>query len=313
MSRFNIHNYFAVVIICGKLLIFSAACALDSGSAAVKAVEDFRVPESFGAFRSPDIGESSGVAASKCQNNVLWTHNDSGDGPFIYAFNVRGENLGTWRVDGAENVDWEDIALARHGDGKCFLYISDTGNNKLDREALTIYRVEEPIVTDKDKGRRKRNASTTSRAESMRFRFPDRIQDAETLMVNQLTGDIYILTKRLTEPSNIYKLRWPPDETAVTASFVGKLSVPSIPNGLLTGGDISSDGRRVIVCDYAKGYELSLPKEATDFDDIWKQTLRPIDLGKRETGEAVAYIPDASAIVATSEKVYSPIIVVRRK
>jgi hypothetical protein len=293
--------------------MLNCACAFDSGSAAEPAMDDFRGPEVFGSFRSPDISESSGVAASKCQSNVFWTHNDSGDGPFIYAFNVKGENLGAWRVDGAENVDWEDMALARRDDGKCFLYISDTGNNKQDREVLTIYRVEEPIVSDADKGRRKRNAPATSKAEMMRFRFPDRIQDAETLMVNQLTGEMYILTKRLTEPSNIYKLEWPDGETVVTAGFVGKLSVPSIPNGFLTGGDMSSDARRVVVCDYSRAYELTLPRDSKNFDDIWKQTPRPIDLGKREAGEAVAYIPDARAIVATSEKPFAPIIIVRRK
>jgi hypothetical protein len=132
-------------------------------------------------------------------------------------------------------------------------------------------------------------------------------------MVNQITGEFYILTKRLTEPSNIYKFTWPEKSEVVTTERVGTLSVPAIPNGLLTGGDMSSDARRVIVCDYARAYELTLPRDAKDLDDIWKQTPRPVDLGKREAGEAIAYIPDASAAVATSEKLNSPIIIVRRK
>jgi hypothetical protein len=313
MSKITIPKYAAIVIFCALAVVVISACAFDSGTAAEPQGDDLRGPQVFGSIRSQDVGESSGVAASKCQNDVFWTHNDSGDGPFIYAFNVKGENLGTWRVEGAENNDWEDMAIARTRDGRCYIYLSDTGNNKLDREVLTIYRVAEPSVTDKDKGRRKRNAIPTDKAESMQFRFPDRVQDAETLMVNQITGEFYILTKRLTEPSNIYKFTWPEKSEVVTTERVGTLSVPAIPNGLLTGGDMSSDARRVIVCDYARAYELTLPRDAKDLDDIWKQTPRPVDLGKREAGEAIAYIPDASAAVATSEKLNSPIIIVRRK
>ncbi|QQS31834.1 MAG: hypothetical protein IPM50_09085 [Acidobacteriota bacterium] len=313
MSNFTIPKYSLVVISCAVAFLIASACAFDSGSAAEPLGDDLRGPQVFGSIRSQDIGESSGVAASKCQNDVFWTHNDSGDGPFIYAFNVKGDNLGTWNVEGATNIDWEDMAIARTRDGRCFIYISDTGNNKQDRAEVTIYRVEEPVVTEKDRGRRKRNAVATAKADSMQLRFPDRVQDAETLMVNQLTGEIYVLTKRLTEPSSIYKFNWPENQEVVTAKLVGTLSVPAIPNGLLTGGDMSSDARRVVVCDYARAYELTLPRESNDFDDIWKQTPRPIDLGKREAGEAIAYIPDASAIVATSEKLNSPIIIVRRK
>lgn len=67
-------------------------------------------PKVAGKIESPDVRESSGLAASACQPEVLWTHNDSGDGPFIYAISPTGANLGVWRVTGAENEDWEDIA-----------------------------------------------------------------------------------------------------------------------------------------------------------------------------------------------------------
>ncbi|MBX3293230.1 MAG: hypothetical protein KF881_10130 [Acidobacteria bacterium] len=313
MSKFTIPKYCSIVI-SALLAIFSGAgCAFDSGTAAEPRSTDFDAPQISGTIRSQDVNESSGVAASKCQSGVFWTHNDSGDGPFIYAFDPKGENLGTWRVAGAENVDWEDMATARTRDGRCFLYIADAGNNKLDRDVLVIYRVEEPVVTDTNTGGRKQDAATTAAAESMRFRYPDKVQDAETLMVDQNTGAIWVLTKRLNEPSNIYKLRWSNDIEVVTAEKVGTLSVPAVPNGLLTGGDISSDGRRAIVCDYARAYELTLPVDAASVDEIWKQAPKPVDLGKRQAGEAVAYFSDASSILATSEKLNSPIITARRK
>ncbi len=86
-----------------------------------------------------------------------------------------------------------------------------------------------------------------------------------------------------------------------------------MPNGFLTGGDISPDGKRVIVCDYFSAYEIVLPESAKNFDDIWKEKPSVIQLGEREQGEAVSYSADGKSILATSEKKNSPIIEVKRK
>ena len=61
------------------------------------------------------------------------------------------------------------------------------------------------------------------------------------------------------------------------------------------------------------GYELTLPAGDNNFDDIWKQTPVRIDLGPRDTGEAVAYSPDGNTIYATTEGKKAPMIVVKRK
>ena len=36
-------------------------------------------------IQSPRLIESSGVAVSRAYPDVLWSHNDSGDGPYVYA------------------------------------------------------------------------------------------------------------------------------------------------------------------------------------------------------------------------------------
>jgi hypothetical protein len=117
------------------------------------------------------------------------------------------------------------------------------------------------------------------------------------------------LTKSFTHEALIFKL---------TASFkkgeinrlekIGALAVPALPNGLLTGGDIAPDGRRLAVCDYFSAYELKLPDKAKSFDDIWKSEPLIVELGERELGESVGYTADGRALVATSERNNSPII-----
>ena len=88
----------------------------------------------------------------------------------------------------------------------------------------------------------------------------------------------------------------------ITMKRIGEVRVPSIFGGAITGGSISPDGRRVALCDYFQGYELVLPAESNNFDDIWKQKMTGFDLGKRKQGEAIAYRLDGNALLATSEK-----------
>jgi hypothetical protein len=106
-----------------------------------------------------------------------------------------------------------------------------------------------------------------------------------------------------------------PLNTAGPTTLVRKaeLNVPSLLGGLITGGDISPDGRRVALCDYLQGYELVLPGASRDFDDIWKQPMSRIDLGRRRQGEAIAYRLDGRALLMTSEGVHSPLIQVGRR
>jgi len=272
----------------------------------------FGKPEVLGKIASDDITESSGIAVSKCQPNVFWTHNDSGDGPFIYAIGAKGENLGTWKVQRAANVDWEDIAEFKDASGNCFIYIGEIGNNGGKRAEQTVYRVKEPAVSADTSKSDTKSPLETEAADAVKFTYPDGSLNAETLMVHPVTGDIYVLTKRHDAPSSVYKIK-PEFGSTIVAEKIAEVKVPAVPNGLLTGGDISEDGKHVAICDYFAGYELTLPANDTSFDDIWKQAPVTIDLGDRKQGEAIGYGNDGNTLFATSEGKHPPLIEVKRK
>ncbi len=315
MSNKTIAKFSAFVISVALLGIFFSACSsVSSTGVENEAVSHFGPPVVIGTIKSPDITESSGIAASRCQNGVLWTHNDSGDDAFIFAINLKGDSLGTWKVPNGQNIDWEDIAAYKDNRGKCFIYIGEIGDNKAKREEHAIYRIAEPVVTP-DAARSSRQAPLTAPGTSViRFSYPERNSDAETLMVNPKNGDIYVITKRISGPAGVFRIK-PEFERAdpVKAEKVAELSVPAIPNGFLTGGDISPDGRHVIICDYTQAYEYTLPKNAVDFDEVWKQTPESVDRGQLKQGEAVCYNVDGTAIFLTSEGKNSPLIEVKRK
>jgi len=309
------------------VISFSFVCLIFSGCFSVFSSRDantartnenvspnYDKPQATGKIDSGEITESSGIAASKCQPNVFWTHNDSGDNAFIFALNAEGKRLGTWKVTGAKNYDWEDIAEIKTPAGECVLYIGDIGNNSRIRDEFTIYRLREPPVSAENKSSNKKNPIATESAEAFRFTYPDIRHDAETLLVHPVTNDIYIISKRLSGAAAVYKLRsdFDPNKTNKLEKLAD-LSVPAIPNGFLTGGDIAPDGRRVILCDYFNAYELTLPEKAKNFDEIWQETPLIVELGPRDQGEAVGYAADGKSIFATSEKKNSPFIEVKRK
>lgn len=267
---------------------------------------DYEKPVVIGKLESKEISESSGLTASRCQSNVFWTHNDSGHKNEIFALDEKGKSLGKWTVSGAESKDWEDISLFKDKSGECFLYLGDIGNNARTRSELTIYRVKEPKITDGD--------SRTETAQAIKIVYPEMRHDAETLMVHPVSGDIYILTKRVSGASAVYKLKsdYDPNKTN-TLEKLTDFTVPAIPNGFLTGGDISPDGKRVIICDYFNAYELILPEKAKSFDEIWTQKPQVVQLGEREVGEAVTYSADGKSLFATSENRNAPFIQVKRK
>ena len=266
-------------------------------------------------IKEKSISESSGLVASRLTPGAYWTHNDSGDGPFIYSINTRGESLGIFRVNGAQARDWEDISI---GPGpkpdKSYLYIGDIGDNYDSRASVVVYRVEEPALTTATRAFTKIKPGTTEPAEAIRMQYPDGAHDAEALLVHPVSGHIYIVIKRLIADPDVYEAT--PPFTAgktVTMTRIGAVHVPSLFGGVVTGGAVSPDGRRVALCDYFQGYELVLQANSNNFEDIWKQRMVGFDLGKRKQGESIAYRNDGKALLATSEGKQSPLIQVERR
>lgn len=261
-------------------------------------------------LKNPAVDESSGLAASRSNPGVYWTHNDSGDAPLVYAFDAKGESRGVFRVAGAQARDWEDMAIGPGPQrGFSYLYLGDIGDNDKVRTEITVYRVEEPKLTAADKTSSKKNPRTTATAEAIRLRYPDGKFDAETLLVHPTTGNLYIITKVMLKNAVVYEAAAPlAAGQVITMKRIGEIKVPSIMGGALTGGAISPDGRRLALCDYLQGYEAVLPASSKNFNDVWKQTITGFSLGKREQGESITYRADGRALLATSEGKLPPLI-----
>lgn len=301
-------------------VVFGAACSasgakVNEKSVSEPALDKYGEPRRIAAIADNLVTESSGLAVSRRNKGIFWTHNDSGDDAFLYAFDATGKRRGVFRVAGAKNYDWEDIAA--YSDlktGESYLLIGDIGNNSRSRAEAVVYRVREPEIKPEDANATRKTARQTARAQAIRVQYPDARRDAETLVVNPANNDLYIVSKSLIGNADVYKLGAPFSfEKLNTLEHVGNVGVPSATPGFLTGGSVSPDGKRLVLCDYFAAYEFVLPDKIKKFDEIWQQKATTINLGEREQGEAVSYGADGKSIYATSEKKSSPLIEVRRK
>jgi hypothetical protein len=128
-----------------------------------------------------------------------------------------GEIITRYRIDGTVNIDWEDIEISfGPEEGETYLYVSDTGDNNQRRRSYTIYRFKEPVFDDSHAGQ----TITLSdlNIDQINFEFPDGSHDTEGLLVDPLTLDIFLATKRDLF-STLYVLPYPQDTKALDQAF----------------------------------------------------------------------------------------------
>lgn len=206
---------------------------------------DVAVSRRTGAFLDSRLRESSGVVASRRHPGLLWTLNDSGGDPILFLTDTTGAALGTYRVRGASNVDWEALGRGACGDTVC-LIIGDTGDNDERRPAVRLYRMVEP-----DTGVLARNAGPE--VESLGVQYPDGPHDVEALYVEP-DGAVVLVTKGRTGRILSFRVAasaWNSGRAAMATRLDTLPIVPSLMTGrLVTDAAISPDGRRVAVRTY---------------------------------------------------------------
>lgn len=230
--------------------------------------------------------EASGIADSKKNPQHLWVHDDSGAPPVIHLLNYDGTVIKQVFLKGVSNRDWEELALF---EGK--LYIGELGDNLLAATTYAFYVVPEPLATE----------DTVYNIEKISFVYPDGPHDAEAFVVDPVSRDIYILTKR-DNPSRIYKIKTTNSGPSVqTAVYTGQLDYSGI-----TGASVSADGKTVIVKTYTSLF--SYPRaHAESLEIVLKKKPGSLPYQLEPQGEAVCFRNDLSGYFTLSEKGFSTI------
>jgi len=209
----------------------------------------------FSRIDHPAIRESSGIVASRKHPGVFWTHNDSGNGPSIYAITREGKFLAEYTVR-ATNIDWEDIAIDDAG----HLYIGEIGNNAR-RKQIAVHQIDEPDV-----GLTPAPATlpaTLPATEpikltgSWQLRFPGGNPfDSESLFIHD--GNGYVISKRLDGgEAKLYRFSLKPQSAPKVLEEVTTLPI----RAPVTAADLSADARQLVVCTPIGLHLFDLPKD----------------------------------------------------
>jgi hypothetical protein len=262
---------------------------------------------------SPDIVELSGLAASRVNDGVIWAHNDSGDAARVFAMDATGVALATYALEGADAIDWEDIAVGPSASRDASeLYVGDIGDNARARADVVVYRVREPNVT---RGAAPVVATLTG-VERLTLRYPDGPHDAETLMVDPVSGDLIIVTKDA-GGSEVFRAPGTMDANGTaTLELVGRIDFGSFKRrvafpddapplaraggALATGGDISPAGDMIAIRTYSAVWLWPRVAGQSISDAL---TAAPCEAATaaEPQGEAIAFNTDGRGYVTSSE------------
>ena len=233
-----------------------------------------------GAVGAP-VTEASGLAWSQSEADVFWTHNDSGDSARVFAVGWDGIIRATLPLAGMVARDIEDIALGTDPGGAEALFVADIGDNSAVRASIDVYRVAEPSVLGLPAG-------TTLGAVAphvIHLSYPDGARDAEALVADRTTGDLYVITKREAR-SRVYR-------------------VGEMPYGGVVGADACAGGTTVVVKTYdaVRVHQSRLGLVAALMDE---GSARPYV--REPQGEAIAVDAACESYATLSEGLGQPLV-----
>ncbi|KUN07513.1 hypothetical protein AQI95_10870 [Streptomyces yokosukanensis] len=262
-------------VLAGVLL--TGACALPASAADGAGDHGFTLQD-------PRITESSGLAASRLHPGVYWTHNDSGDGPYIYAVDSRtGKTVARITLRGIGSPrDVEAISIGPHDE----IYLGDIGDNFGGKwPYVWIYRLPEP----------KELKDQTVTATQYVVKYANGPRDAESLIVHPKTGRVYIIDKK-EDGGHLY------EGPAALSTSGANIFKPIAPVDLwATDAAFSPDGRHLAVRGYLGGIYY-------DWNDGRISRKGRLDVPLQGQGEGVSYSVDGTKLLYSSEGADSEVV-----
>jgi hypothetical protein len=252
-----------------------------------------------GNLENGKINEASGLASSRLYPGLLWVINDGGDDPLLYAVGTDGADLGTFRVEGAENFDWEALASFRWQDS-AYLLIADVGDNWERRQIVTLYVVKEPAITAT--GIDNRGVATI--AWQIRFTYEDGPMDCEAVAVDAVKQRVLLISKRRLTPV-LYELALEPidQDTIAVAHRVTTVAHFNWPTAM----DLTPDGLLAVVLTYNNGY-LFKRRQNEDWPSAFKRKPQRLRFNRLFQQEAVCFGFYGKSVFVTSERLPAPLV-----
>ncbi len=258
------------------LLVLSSVALLTCSSSPITPAGGGFVSEpTVSPIAAGSIDEASGMVDSKSQPGALWVEQDSGNPAELALLGQDGKLRGKIPVPNSTNRDWEDLASGPGPTaGVNYIYIGEIGDNTAQWPSVAIYRLPEPASL----------SAPVGPVEKITFVYPDGPRDAEALLCDPLTRDLWIVSKREAKV-HLYRLKYPQSTTSVmTAEAFGEL-----PFTFVTGAGISPDGLEIVLRTYFAVYHWSRSATTSIADAIQLKEGTTLPYHSEPQGEAVCF------------------------
>ncbi len=287
-----------VLLTMAALILAITGCAADLLTKGADP-EIVGAPARVGTLTNPQLTEVSGLAASSVYPSLLWAINDGGDDPLLYAVGSDGADLGTFRVEGAQNNDWEALASFRLREN-AYLLIADVGDNWEQRPNATLYVVKEPDVTATGLD----SEAVIPIAWQIHFTYEDGPRDCEAASVDAAHQSVLLMTKRGQTPL-LYEVALQPADSTAPAVARKLASVPHFT--WPTDMDLSPDGLSAVVLNYNHAY-LFRRRTQNDWPEAFQKKPRRLRFETLVQQEAVCFGFYGKSVWVTSERRPAPLV-----
>lgn len=235
-------------------------------------------------IEDPRITESSGLAASRLHPGVYWTHNDSDDGPYLYAVDsATGKTVARLTLTGIGTPrDVEAVSIGPDNE----IWVGDIGDNLGGTwKYVWIYRLPEP----------KKLVDQTIKATQYVVKYSDGARDAESLLVHPKTGRVYIIDKK-EEGGHLYE-----GPAKLSSSGTNVFRPVAAVDLWATDAAFSPDGTQLAVRGYFGGISY-------DWNGGKIEREGRLDVPLQGQGESVSYSADGTKLMYGSEGAGSSVV-----
>ena len=265
----------------------------------------FKDTEDKGILENLEINEASGLVASEEHPDSLWVINDSNDLNRIFLIDKYGGGRSEFILKGIKNRDWEALAFWKNSKGENSIYVADIGDNEAKFSEYQIHRFQEPKSNSPEF-----YSGIIKEIETLRFELPGKSRDMEALFVDQLNGDIFIISKR-EDKKRLYRLpnKAFKNKKIVTAEFVMKLDFSTSNSDLpilkklyyITAADISRNNDEIIIRNYLNIYYWKKNKYESVTDALGRKPVLVPSIQEPQ-GEAIAFSMQSTGYFTISEQ-----------
>lgn len=240
------------------------------------------------------LSEASAAEVTE-KSGRIWTLEDSGNKPELYALDNTGKITQTLAITNADNNDWEDLTSDKQGN----LYIGDFGNNDNLRTNLSIYRINETDL----------NKTAAAYSQKTEFYYPEQkafppkksklFYDAESFFLYK--DNFYLFTKNRSSKSDgsslLYRIPNKPGRYA--AQLIGQfITCSEFRHCAVTSADISPDGTKMVLLSGSKVWLFEQFKN----DNFVGGKVRKIELNHFSQKEGICFVGN-SKLYITDERV----------